>query len=181
MCSKFVVVYSRCAAPALSGGQQRQRVRRGRLRRLDHRRLEAERVPVRLVAPRPAPCGGKRNDRFRAAARGELKRDVAAERVAGDVRRLEAGLVHRPLDRVGEHGVAHLPFDRRPTRVAGERGRQDIVTALERGQNELPDAPRVGEAVEANQWRTGAAAMSRSEGRVQARADSARSRVDGPW
>jgi hypothetical protein len=52
-------------------------------------------------------------------------------------------------------------FDRRPSRVAGERGRQDVVTALERGQNELPDARRVGEAVEAHERGAGAAAMSR--------------------
>jgi hypothetical protein len=84
---------------------------------------------------------------------------VASKRVADDVRGLEARLVHSALDRVGERGVAHLPLDRRPTRVPGEGQGQDVVSALERGQNELPGAPGVGEAVEAYERRPGAFAV----------------------
>jgi len=84
------------------------------------------------------------------------------------VRGLEARLVDRPLDRVGERGVADLSLDRRPARVPGEGQGQDVVTALERGQNELPGAPGVGEAVEAYQRRPGASAVRWGEGRGQA-------------
>ena len=55
-----------------------------------------------VVAGRPATGGGERHDRLGPAARGELQRHEAAQRVAGDVRGLEARLVHRLLDRV--HG-----------------------------------------------------------------------------
>jgi hypothetical protein len=62
-----------------------------------------------------------------------LKRDVASERVADDVRGLEGLIVQRALDGVGEHGFCDPFFDRRPTRVSGQGQRQHVVTAFERG------------------------------------------------
>jgi hypothetical protein len=142
-------------------------VRRGGLQQAEQLRLEAEQVLVRVVAARPAAGRRERHDRLRPAARRELERDEAAERVAGEVRRLEAGLVHRALDRVGEQGVADLAHDRRAARVPGQRQGEDFVTALQRRQDELPGAPGVDEAVEADQRRPGAAAVRGREGRVR--------------
>jgi hypothetical protein len=114
---------------------------------------------ARLVAFRPAAGRRERDDRSRPSARGELQRDVTAERVAGEVRHLEARLVHRALDGVGEHGVADLPLDRRAAGVAGQRRCEHVVMGLERRQHQLPGAPGVGEAVQAHERRPGAAAM----------------------
>lgn len=107
-------------------------MRRGRLRELAHRRLEAEQLLVRLVPLGPATRGGERHDRLRPTARGELKRHVPSERVADEVGSVEAGLVHRALDRVGQQGVGDLPLDSRPARVPGQRKGEDVVVALER-------------------------------------------------
>ena len=95
-----------------------------------------------------------------AAALGHLQRDVAAERVADDVGGLEPGLVHRPLDPVGEHLVADLALDRRAARVAGEGQREHVVLGLELRQDQLPAAPGVGEPVQADHRRAGAAAVT---------------------
>jgi hypothetical protein len=75
------------------------------------------------------------------------------------VRGLEARRVHRALDRVGEHGIADRSFDRRPAGVTGERRRQDVVPPLQRGQDELPAAPGVGEPVQAHERRPRAAVV----------------------
>jgi hypothetical protein len=79
------------------------------------------------------------------------------------VRDVEAGLVHRALDAVGERVDADLPLDRGPARVARERDGQDVVAALQGGQHELTGAPGVDEAVQAHQRRPGAAAVLRDE------------------
>src|SRR3712207_7314939 len=55
-----------------------------------------------------------------------LFRSVGAERVADDVRGLEAGLVHRALERVGQHVVGQLTIERGPARVAHERRREHV-------------------------------------------------------
>ncbi len=102
-----------------------------------HRREVRERVLGGLVRLRPAAGRGQRHDRQSPAAGRELQRDVAAERVADDMGGLEAGLVHRPLDRVGQHGLADFSFDRRPAGVPGQRGGEHVVLTLERGQHEL--------------------------------------------
>jgi hypothetical protein len=146
-------------APALRRGDQRLGVESGAPRGLDQRPLDAERAAIRLVAARPAARRCERDDRPRAAARRELQRHVAAQRVAGEVRRLEARRVHRALDRVGEHGIADRSLDRRPAGVTGERRRQDVVPPLQRGQDELPAAPGVGEPVQAHERRPRAAAV----------------------
>src|SRR5919197_126869 len=87
----------RRAPPAVSGDKERLGVRRRGLQQLVHRRLEAQRVLVGVVARRPAAGRRERHDLVRPAARGELERDVASERVADDVRGLEVGVVHRAL------------------------------------------------------------------------------------
>ena len=113
------------------------------------------------------PAGAKATTRARATARGELQRDEAAERVADEVGGLEARVVHRALDRVGDQRVrSTLAVERRPARVAGQRRREHVVAALERGQHELPRPPRVHEAVQAHERRAGAAAVRRTEGAV---------------
>jgi len=63
---------------------------------------------------------------------------MAAERVADDVRRLEARVVHRTLDEIGEHRVADLPLDRRPAGMPGQGHGQHVVLVLQRGEHELP-------------------------------------------
>ena len=76
----------------------------------------------------------------------------------------EPRLVHRALDRIGQQGVAQLAGQRRPAGVAGQRRREHVVTPLEHRQHELPRAPRVGEAVQADERRAGSAAVERGEG-----------------
>lgn len=82
------------------------------------------------------------------------------------MRVLEARFVHRPLDLVGEQVVADLPLDRRPARVPGERRGEHLVTALERGQDQLPGAPGVGEAMQAHQRWPRASTMRSGERRI---------------
>jgi hypothetical protein len=63
------------------------------------------------------------------------------------VRGLDARLVHRALDRVGQRDVGDISLDRRSAGVPGQRRGQDVVPAMQGGKDELPRAPRVGEAV----------------------------------
>ncbi len=116
MCSKLLRDVVRGEAPALGRGEQRLRVRRGGLGLLDQPRLKGEHLLVRVVLPTAGR--GERHDRPRPPARGELERDVAAERVADEVRSLEARVVHRPLDGVG-HRVARRSRPRSPARPRG--------------------------------------------------------------
>jgi hypothetical protein len=67
-------------APAFGQGQDRLGVGGRDLRLIDHGRLEAEQVPVRVVASGPAAGRRERHDRPRPAGSGELQRHVAAER-----------------------------------------------------------------------------------------------------
>jgi hypothetical protein len=127
------------------------------------------RVGERVVRPRPAAGRRQRDDRLRPPACRQLEREEAAERVAGDVRRREAGLVHRPLERVRERGGAELALEPGPTRVAGERRREHVVLPLERRQDEIPGAPGVGEAVHTEEGRARPAAVERREARVHER------------
>lgn len=97
------------------------------LQLLVHRLLQAERVSEQLVATRPAACRDQRHDRPRPATRRQLQRDAAVERVAHDVRRLEACTVYRVLDCVSEQRVTDLILERRPTRMAWQRRRKNRV------------------------------------------------------
>src|SRR5919197_1135969 len=55
-----------------------------------------------------------------------------------------------------------------PPACPGKGQGQDLVPALQGGQDELPGAPGVHEAVQANQRRPRATAVGWGEGRVQA-------------
>ena len=65
---------------------------------------------------------------------------------------------------------ADLAAERRAAGMPRERGRQDVVAPLERRQHELPGAPGVGEAVQAQQRLTRAPAV---RGREDRRCDHA--------
>jgi hypothetical protein len=76
MCSKFRGDVLRRTAPALRGGQDCLRVRRGALQQVLHRREVVERVLVGLVALGPAPAGASATTvcaRPRAASPSERK------------------------------------------------------------------------------------------------------------
>ncbi len=159
--------------PALRGRGDRRRVRGGGLDLVLYRAQRRERRD-RLVAVRPAARGRERDDGPRASARRELQRDESAERVADDVRGLEAGRVHRALDRVGQDVGADLALEPRTAGVADERRGEHVVMAFERRKHELPGAPRAGEAVQQDERRPGAAAVRRGELRGHAPEASAR-------
>ena len=158
-----------CPAPALRGGDERLDVRDGPAQLRLHRCVERERLAVGLVPARPAASGCQRHDRFGPSARRELQRDEAAERVADDMRGRKTGGIHRPLDRIGDRRRIDRALQRRSAGVADQRRRQHVVVALQRRQHQLPAPPRVGEAVQAHQRRTGAAAMRGGEARDHAR------------
>jgi hypothetical protein len=84
------------------------------------------------------------------------------------LRGLDASLLHRTLDPVGERRIADLPLDRRPAGVTRKRGGKDVVMALERRQSELPGAPGIEEAMQAYERRPGASAVRWGEAREQA-------------
>jgi hypothetical protein len=150
-------------APALGRGHDRVGMRRGDAGLLVQRREEPRRRHLRRVAGSPAAGRRERDDRLRPAACGELQRDVAAERVARDVSGREACGVHRALDRVGQRVHRDGPVERWAAGVPGHGGSEHVVLALEHRQHELPGPPRVGEPVQADERRPGAAAMERRE------------------
>ena len=143
--------------------------------------LVAQGLPERVVPGRPATAGRERHDRLRAPALGELQRDVAAERVAGDPREPEPLRIHHPLHAVGQPPAVQL-VERRPAGVAGQCGSEHVERALERGQHQVPRPPAVGEPVQQHERRARAAAMERRED-VTARAGTARRsrRTPRPW
>ena len=59
--------------------------------------------------------------------------------------------------------------------MAGQRRGQHVVPALERGQHELPRAPRVGEPVQEHERRAGAAAVRGREAHARNARSSAAS------
>ena len=153
------------------GGAPAPRRRRGDRVGVDHRGAQqllhvgevGQRRAEAVVAVGPAARGGERRDRGRAPARGELERHEAAERVAGDGGGAEARRVHRALDGVHHGARGHRVGQRRAARVAGQREGEHVALALERGQHELPRPPGVGEPVEQDERRPGAAAVRRRE------------------
>ena len=153
------------------GGAPAPRRRRDDRLGVDHRGAQqllhvgevGQRRAEDVVAVGPAARGGERRDRGRAPARGELERHEAPERVAGDGGGAEARRVHRPLDGVHHGARGHRLGQRRAARVAGQREREHVALALERGQHELPRPPGVGEPVEQDERRPGAAAVRRGE------------------
>jgi len=153
----------RRAALALRRGEQLLRVGRDRLDLLVQLGEEVECLAVGVVALRPAAAGRERHHRPRPAARRELERHVAAQRVADDVRGLEARVVHRPLELVGDEVGGDLSVERRAAGVADERRGEHVVMLLELRQHEVPGAPGVHEAVEEDERRAGAAAVEGGE------------------
>jgi hypothetical protein len=111
------------------------------------------------------PAGASANHGVGAAACGELKREIAAQRIADDVCGPKSGFVHRTLDCIGSKHRTGGARDRRPSCVTRQRRREHVMAALEHRQHELPRPPRVHEAVQADEWRAGAASMRRREAR----------------
>jgi hypothetical protein len=146
-------------APAPGRGSNCLDVRGGAPQLLVNRREARQRFVEGRVALGPAPGRGQGHYRLGPPARGELQRHIAAQRVAGDVRGLEARVVHRPLDRVREQGVADVAIEPRPARVAEQRRSQHVVPALERRQRQLPGPPGVREPVQAHERGPGTTAM----------------------
>ena len=175
MCSKLAVSsWSRGAGPP--GGEDRVGVRRGGLRRARasppgsaSRSLVGvvARAPSRRPAParRPSPPARARRAAARRSRRASCRRGARA-------RTRPRPSPARPRRRARRRSTS--PAIAGPARVPGQRQREHVVPALERGQHELPHAPRVGEAVQQHQRRPGAAAMRRRERRSR-RAHPARS------
>ncbi len=112
---------------------------------------------------RPAAGWGERDDAPGPVAHREVQREIAPERVSDDVGGGESSQVHRPFELVDEHRVVDRPGQGRTAGVPGERHGEDIVIALELGEDQLPGAPGVGEAVDEEERRTRAAAVQGSE------------------
>jgi hypothetical protein len=123
----------------------------------------AQRVVQGWIALGPPTGGRQGNHRAGATARRQPQRQIAAQRVAGDVDDAETGGVHRLLDRVEHRRRAPAIGDRRAAGVPRERRRQHLVAALQRSQYELPRAPCVGEAMQQQQRRALATVMRRGE------------------
>ena len=117
------------------------------------RALNAEQLPVGVVATRPSARRRERDDRAGSAAGGQLERDEAAERIANEVRGLDVRLVKRALDELGERRRRDGVWKRRSAGVPGEGERKHVVPALERRQDEFPHAPRVQKSVQAHERR----------------------------
>ncbi len=171
------------AAAARGRGDDRVDVREDGRERVLHGQEVLLGDALGSVADGPAAGRRERDDAARAAAGGELQRDVAAERVADEVRGGEAGVVHGRLDGVDERVLGRVARERRTARMTSECQRENIVLTLQRGQYELPGAPRVRESVQAHQWRPLAAAMQRCESKCH-RDDAsggARGSTDVAW
>jgi len=130
-----------------------------------HVGLTARDRGIEVPARHPAAGRRERDHRHRAATRSQLQRDVPAERVADEVRGIEARIVHRPLDRVDDAGLAGRGVERRATGVPGERRSEHVMATLQRFEHQLPCPPRVHEPVQAHHRRPFPATMNSSEPR----------------
>ena len=128
--------------------------------------VHRERVLL-VVALRPAAGGREGGDGERPAARRELQRDVAAERVADDVRFADPRLVHRPLDGFDERGGGDRGRERRAAEVAGQRRGEQRVVALEPRPHQLPHVRGAGEAVDQDQRRSARCVLRHDERRLE--------------
>ena len=79
------------------------------------------------------------------------------------MRCFESGLVHRPLERVGQEIVSHPAVERRPARMSDERRREHLVMALEVRKHQIPGSPAIDEAVDQQQRRPAATAVKGGE------------------
>jgi hypothetical protein len=110
------------------------------------------------------PPAGASATTLRARPRAASCSATKPPRVAREVRGRHPRRVHRALDGVGDRVVA---VDRRAARVAGQRGGEHVVAALQRRQHELPRPPGVEEAVQQDERRPAAAAVRWRERREQ--------------
>ena len=138
----------RRAAPALRRGNERRSARCGRLDQGLQFPLRMQQILVGHVSGRPAAGRRERDDACRPASRCELKRDVAAERVADEMRELKTRRVHRAFHSINERVRADRSVNRLASCVAGQRQCKYVVLALQHRQHELPGPPRVHEAVQ---------------------------------
>ena len=157
----------RRAAPALLGREQRTACGAAASAPASARRRRA--LAVALVATAQPPAGASattvRPARARRAAARRSRRASCRRgaRSRSPPRPWPARRRRRARRRVD------LARERRPAGVAGQGRRQHVVAALQRGQHELPGPPGVGEAVQADQRRAGAAAMRGREAGDHAR------------
>ena len=93
------------APAALRRRRDRVSVRRGRPRLLEYPQLQAQELAWPRVAVGPPARRCERDDRPGPASRRQPQRDVAAERVADDVRIMDAGSVDQLLNLVDERVV----------------------------------------------------------------------------
>jgi hypothetical protein len=153
----------RRAPPALARGHEGVGVHGGPSCLLVELSLVVQQRAHRPVLSCPAPGRRERHHAASPPARSQLERQPASERVAHHVRQVEAGLVHRPLDAIGQRSHGRRALQRRAACVTGQRHGQDVVATLQPRKHELPGAPRVQEPVQAEQRRAVARAMGRGE------------------
>ena len=122
-----------------------------------------ERVPERIIAGGPAAGRGERDHAPGTSPLGELERQVAAQRVADDMCRLDSRLVHHRLERVGERALVRLPIERGAAGMTGQRRCEHVVPPLKGRQHKLPGAPRIGEPMQADEWCAAATTMRWTE------------------
>jgi hypothetical protein len=101
----------------------------------------------RAVVAHALPSRRERHDAGRTTSRRQLQCDVAAERVADEMREVKACRIHRSFHRIYERRGADREIKRWASRVAGEREGENIVLAFQHLEHQLPSAPRVQEAV----------------------------------
>jgi hypothetical protein len=135
------------AAPSTGSGHEGAGMWCGRLHLRLQGALGAQQQLVGVVVRCPSACRRER-DHARGPSTGrELQGQITAERVAHQVRAAKPRVIHHALQRFDQCGAADLDRDRRTARMPGQRGRKNIVMALQRRQHELPGAPCVHEPV----------------------------------
>jgi len=114
-------------------------------------------VPLLGAAGFPAAARRERHDRQRAAAARELEREPAAERIADEVRALDARDIHlggREIDRGGD-ARAKVAWERSAAKVPVVGPRMDAVAADEVRQDRLPRIGAEREPVQEDHGFTG--------------------------
>ena len=151
--SGVATIASACGARARSAARASRRS--GRASPGRRRRPPPSRRPAR--ARRPSARGRARRAAARGSRRASCRRRARSSNPASSIARSTASTT------ASSGGAAR---ERRPAGVARQRRREHVVPALERGQHQLPRAPRVGEAVQQHERLARAAAVRRGEARV---------------
>jgi hypothetical protein len=130
MCSKLVVIS--CVACRRPSGvpTNASACRRDRFHLLSQLPLREQQFQVRPIAVRPSAGGRERHHAGGATTSGKLKRNIAAERVADEVRNLQTSRVHRMLDGIDERLGAHATVKRWTSCVPRQRHRKHVVLAF---------------------------------------------------